>query len=176
MGVVKDKAMELVIKQSIKKVKENPDENLPKMVEMVKKYDKNNMWAGQYAFLEKVTRNPDDNWNHYIKGMLEDIDEEILEKFLCNFIINSAIKGIAKNREITEKEHSGAPWAIVMDPTTACNMRCTGCWAADYGKSLNLGFDLMDKIVTQGKEIGCYWYLFTGGEPLVKKDEILKLC
>ncbi len=176
MGVVKDKAMELVIKQSIKKVKENPDENLPKMVEMVKKYDKNNMWAGQYAFLEKVTRNPDDNWNHYIKGMLEDIDEEILEKFLCNFIINSAIKGIAKNREITEKEHCGAPWAIVMDPTTACNMRCTGCWAADYGKSLNLGFDLMDKIVTQGKEIGCYWYLFTGGEPLVKKDEILKLC
>ena len=55
-------------------------------------------------------------------------------------------------------------------------MKCTGCWAADYGKSLNLGYDLMDRIVTEGKEIGCYWYLFTGGEPLVKKEEILKLC
>lgn len=34
----------------------------------------------------------------------------------------------------------------------------------------------MDKIVTQGKELGTYWYLFTGGEPLVKKEEILTLC
>lgn len=41
---------------------------------------------------------------------------------------------------------------MVIDPTTACNMKCTGCWAADYGRSLNLGFDLMDKIVTQGKK------------------------
>lgn len=176
MGAVKDKAMEVVIKQAIKKVKENPEENLPKMIDIVKKYDKDNMWKKQYNFLDKVTKDKDNNWNKYIRNILEDIDEDIVEKFLCNFIINSAIKGISRNHEVKEKEKCGVPWAIVMDPTTACNMKCTGCWAADYGKSLNLGFDLMDKIVTQGKEIGCYWYLFTGGEPLVKKDEVLKLC
>ena len=56
-----------------------------------------------------------------------------------------------------------------MDPTTACNMKCTGCWAAEYGKSLNLGLETMDKIVTQGKELGTYWYLFTGGEHRCQK-------
>ena len=176
MGAIKNKAMEIAIKHAIQKIKEDPDKNLPKLLEIVEKVDKDNMWEQQYKFIEKVVKDPSNNWNHYIRNILEDIDEEILEKFLCNFIINSAIKGISRNHEIKEKEGCGAPWAIVMDPTTACNMKCTGCWAADYGKSLNLGFDLMDKIVTEGKDFGCYWYLFTGGEPLVKKDEIIKLC
>ena len=34
----------------------------------------------------------------------------------------------------------------------------------------------MDSIVTQGKELGIYFYLMTGGEPLVRKDDILKLA
>ena len=34
----------------------------------------------------------------------------------------------------------------------------------------------MDRIVTQAKELGVYFYMFTGGEPLVRKDDILKLC
>ena len=176
MGAIKNKAIEIAIKQGLEKVKEDPDKNLPKLVEIVKKFVKDNMWESKYQFLEKVTEDRDNNWNQYIRNILEDIDDDIIEKFLCNFIINSAIKGISRNHEVKEKEGCGAPWAIVMDPTTACNMKCTGCWAADYGKSLNLGYDLMDKIVTEGKEIGCYWYLFTGGEPLVKKDEVLKLC
>ena len=176
MGAIKDKAIEIAIKRIIENVKENPEKNLPELIEIIKKLDKDNLWESKYEFLEKITKDKDNNWNIYIRNILEDIDDDIIEKFLCNFIINSAIKGITRNHEIKATERCPAPWAIVMDPTTACNMKCSGCWAADYGKSLNLGFDLMDRIITEGKEIGCYWYLFTGGEPLVKKDEILRLC
>lgn len=175
MGI-KEKAQEIAIKEAIKKVKEDPDKYLPKLLELAEKMDKDNMWKKQYDFMAKVINDPTNNWYTYIKNMLNDIDENILDKFISNFIINSAIKGIARTHEVKEKEGCGAPWAIVMDPTTACNMKCTGCWAAEYGKSLNLGFDTMDKIVTQGKELGTFWYLFTGGEPLVKKDEVLALC
>ena len=34
----------------------------------------------------------------------------------------------------------------------------------------------MDKIVTQGKELGTYLYFMTGGEPTVRKADILKLA
>lgn len=176
MGAIKDKAEEIAIKQALQKIRENPDENLPKIVKLVQKFDKNNMWETQYNAVNKIVSEPENNWRTYIDMMLNDIDENVLEKLVCNLVINAAVKGIAKTEEIKKTEGHGAPWAIVMDPTTACNMKCTGCWAAEYGKSLNLGFDLMDKIVTEGKEVGTYWYLFTGGEPLVKKDEILKLC
>ena len=53
---------------------------------------------------------------------------------------------------------------------------CTGCWAAEYGHKLNLTFDELDNIVTQGKELGVYFYMMTGGEPLVRKADIIRLC
>ena len=34
----------------------------------------------------------------------------------------------------------------------------------------------MDRIITQGKELGTYMYIFTGGEPLVRKKDIIRLC
>ena len=176
MGVIKEKATEIAIRQGIQKIKENPEKNLPRIVDVIKVFDKENMYANYYEAVEKFTSEPNNNWYKFMVNVLNDIDEKSVEKFLCNFIVNSAIKGISKNHDIKEKEGCSAPWAIVMDPTTACNMKCTGCWAADYGRSLNLGYDLMDRIITEGKEIGCYWYLYTGGEPLVKKDEIIKLC
>ena len=46
----------IAIKQGLEKVKEDPDKNLPKLVEIVKKFDKDNMWESKYQFLEKVTK------------------------------------------------------------------------------------------------------------------------
>ena len=63
-----------------------------------------------------------------------------------------------------------------MDPTSACNLHCTGCWAAEYGHKLNLSYEDLDRIITQGKELGIYFYMYTGGEPLVRKADIIKLC
>ena len=75
------------------------------------------------------------------------------------------------------KEHNcNIPWLILMDPTSACNLHCTGCWAAEYGNRLNLTYDELDSIITQGKELGIYFYMYTGGEPLVRKDDIITLC
>ena len=82
-------------------------------------------------------------------------------------------KEIRKNRK---KYDCNIPWLILFDPTSACNMHCTGCWSGTYGHKHNLSFEDMDKIVTQGKELGVYLYMMTGGEPLVRKKDILKLA
>ena len=62
-----------------------------------------------------------------------------------------------------------------MDPTSACNLHCTGCWAAEYGNKLNLSLDELDDIIRQGKDMGVYFYIYTGGEPLVRKKDIITL-
>lgn len=51
-----------------------------------------------------------------------------------------------------------------MDPTSTCNMRCKGCWAAEYGHNQNLTFEEMDRVLTEAKELGTHACLFTGGE------------
>ena len=45
-----------------------------------------------------------------------------------------------------------------------------------YGHQLNLSLDDLDSIITQGKKLGTYMYIYTGGEPLVRKGDIIKLC
>ena len=39
---------------------------------------------------------------------------------------------IAAGWETAETYDINVPWLIRMDPTSACNMRCTGCWAAEH--------------------------------------------
>lgn len=34
----------------------------------------------------------------------------------------------------------------------------------------------MDSVITQGKELGIYFYMLTGGEPLVRKKDVIALC
>ena len=63
-----------------------------------------------------------------------------------------------------------------MDPTSACNLHCSGCWAAEYGHKLNLSLETIDSIVRQGKELGIYMYIYTGGEPMVRKKDLITLC
>ena len=63
-----------------------------------------------------------------------------------------------------------------MDPTSACNLSCTGCWAAQYGDKNNLSFETMDSIICQGKELGTHFYIFSGGEPLVRKKDVIRIC
>ena len=90
--------------------------------------------------------------------------------------MNSALIGFPKECDNREKYGCNIPWAILMDPTSACNLRCTGCWAAEYGHNLSLDLDTLDSIIRQGKKLGTYMYIYTGGEPLVRKTDLIKLC
>ena len=63
-----------------------------------------------------------------------------------------------------------------MDPTSACNLKCTGCWAAEYGHQLQLSNEELDRIITEAKELGIHFFVLTGGEPMVRKKDILMLA
>jgi MoaA/NifB/PqqE/SkfB family radical SAM enzyme len=93
-----------------------------------------------------------------------------------NFFVNANIIGWPEQEKMREKYGCNIPWAILLDPTSACNLHCTGCWAAEYGNKLNLTFDEIDSIIAQGKELGVYLYIYTGGEPLVRKKDLIALC
>jgi MoaA/NifB/PqqE/SkfB family radical SAM enzyme len=93
-----------------------------------------------------------------------------------NFVVNTTILGAARKKKIKEQYNCSVPWAILMDPTSACNLHCIGCWAAEYGNKLNMDIDTLDNIIEQGKEMGTYMYIYSGGEPMVRKKDIIKLC
>ena len=59
---------------------------------------------------------------------------------------------------------------------SACNLHCTGCWAAEYEHKLNLSLEELDNVIKQGKKLDIYFYMYTEGEPLVRKDDLIRLC
>ena len=129
-----------------------------------------------YEKFRAAVQDPDNRWVKFIDSILDETDPHVAKTALMNLGYEAFFRGtkmIRKNREIY---HCNIPWLILFDPTSACNMHCVGCWSGTYGHKHNLSFEDMDKIITQGKELGVYLYMLTGGEPLVKKKEILQLA
>ncbi len=153
----------------------NPDENLKKLLKWAEKFS-GKTYATQIEMIRDAVENPENAFHPYIEHILERADPEVVKTVAVNFFINENMIGYPKQKELKQKYNCNIPWAILLDPTSACNLHCTGCWAAEYGNRLNLSFEELDSIITQGKEMGVYLYLFTGGEPLVRKDDIIRLC
>ncbi|MHB1454776.1 MAG: radical SAM protein [Saccharofermentanales bacterium] len=68
------------------------------------------------------------------------------------------------------------PRCLLLDPTSSCNLHCTGCWAAGYDVHENLSYETLDDILTQAEELKIGYCFLSGGEPLMRKADLLKLC
>ena len=153
----------------------DPDENLKKLLKWAEKFT-GKMYKNQIDMIRDAVENPENPFHAYIERILENADPEVVKTAAVNFFINENMIGWPKQRELKEKYNCNIPWAILLDPTSACNLHCTGCWAAEYGNKLNLSFEEIDDIINQGKALGVYMYIYTGGEPLVRKEDIIRLC
>ena len=73
------------------------------------------------------------------------------------------------------EKHAGQkpPWTIVISPTKACNLRCTGCYAnADEKSAEHLEWDLFDRIITEAKTLwGIRFFTISGGEPFAYRSQ-----
>lgn len=164
------------MKQILKYLEEDPDKSLPKLMAWADKFDKENRFPSQRKVLRDIISNPDNNWYQLMKSLWTDIDPEVRKVFFENFFVNTSLIGYGRQEQWKAEHDCNIPWAILMDLTSACNLKCTGCWAAEYGHQLNLEYEVLDDIVRQGTQMGTYMYIFSGGEPLVRKDDVIRLC
>jgi MoaA/NifB/PqqE/SkfB family radical SAM enzyme len=176
MKSAKQMVSSLVMEQGLNYIERNPSENLGKILNWVRKIDKKDFYKKTYDNLENMLEDEDNNWNIFVRSLFEDIHPQVLKKFLKNFVVNTLIFSPQRAKELSEKYDCNIPNVILMDPTTKCNLKCIGCWAAEYDKSASLSFDDLESIINQGKKLGIYMYLYSGGEPLVRKDDLIKIA
>lgn len=165
------------MKQVYSYLDKDPEANLPNLLDMLEKYDKNGQAVTtQVEGIRAALSDPNNNWSKLVKSLWTDIDGEQRKKLVETVVINGTLIGTPATMKMQDKYQCNVPWAILMDPTSACNLRCTGCWAAEYGNKLNLSYEQLDSIICQGKELGTYVYIYSGGEPLVRKADLIRLC
>mgnify|MGYP002561846986 CR=1 FL=1 len=172
-----DAMKSFAMKQMYSYIDKDPDNNIPKLLDLLESSDKNgNSVTDQVKGIRSAIQDKDSNWYKLVKSLWTDIDDGQRRALIEAAVINASLIGTPITIENQEKYGCNIPWAILMDPTSACNLHCTGCWAAEYGNKLNLTLDELDSIIRQGKELGTYIYIYSGGEPLVRKNDLIKLC
>lgn len=157
-------------------LEKDPTANIPKLLNWVDAFDRQDVLKPHRKAVHNALDNPDGNWYRLIMSLWTDIDPNVRQTVFENLIINASIFGYPRQQAMAEKHECNVPWAILMDPTSACNLQCVGCWAAEYGNKLHMSYETLDDIITQGKALGTYMYIYSGGEPLMRKKDIIRLC
>lgn len=153
---------------------EDPETRFPKAMEMVDKAAPRNLFPSQ----REAFRNAIDEKNNWYQLLMKiaHLNPDVRNRLVKSFLIDSNLMVWGEQEKNRDKYQCNIPWAILLDPTSACNLHCTGCWAAEYGHKLNLSYDDIDSIIEQGKALGTHVFIYTGGEPLVRKRDLIKLC
>jgi MoaA/NifB/PqqE/SkfB family radical SAM enzyme len=166
----------LGLKAVLKYLDANPDENIPKIIDWIGKTDKEGTVTKELRVIREVMSDHDSNWFKLAKSLWSDVDDGVRKKLFENFVINAAVIGMSREKAAKAENKCNIPWAILFDPTSACNLHCKGCWAAEYGNRMNLSLETWDSIIEQGKKLGTFMYIYSGGEPMVRRDDIIKMC
>lgn len=159
-----------------KYVKKNPEENIIKLIDMAQKLMGGAFPEKNYDAFRKAIQDKDNVWRTFAMNIINECDGGVIKNMLLALGLGAGVNGTKTVRANREKYKCNIPFIMLFDPTSACNLRCKGCWSAEYGNKSSLSLDEMRSILSQGTELGTHLYMLTGGEPLIKKDEILTLC
>jgi len=95
-------------------------------------------------------------------------------RLLVNIFVNSVFFGVNLREDFEQETGFLPPSVLVISPTMRCNLFCQGCYAYQYKKENDLSLEIVDRIITEAKEMGIYFYTISGGEPFFNKD-LLKI-
>ena len=165
-----------IIDVLVNNIEKDREKEMLKLIDLMEKYMSGEKLDIDYGKVKDMTCNKDCALNQYLNRLLDELDPNVVKTTVLNFGFEAMLHGTKTIRKMRTVHNCNIPWLILMDPTSACNLHCTGCWAAEYGNKLNLSYEELSNVVKQGKEIGVYFYMFTGGEPLVRKKDIIQLC
>lgn len=160
----------------LKYVNKDREKNLLKLVDLSEKLVGDLYKQSSFEATRELIKDQDGKWMTYINKLLDEIHPNVIKKTALNLGYESIFCGTKIIRQKRIEHQCNVPWVILMDPTSSCNLRCKGCWAAEYGHNLNLSYEVLDDIITQGKELGIYFYMYTGGEPLMRKKDLISIC
>lgn len=176
MDFARSQLGEKIIGQGVKYLLSKNMDDIDKLIDWAEKLP---MPKNQREYLKnakKFLKDKNSNWYKFGQRLLAETDPHVKKKIGMNFFVNANFLGVPKQNKMAKELGYSVPWAILIDPTERCNLNCTGCWAGDYQRDEELDFDTLDRVMTEGEELGIYFTLMSGGEPTIRKQDIIKLA
>ena len=135
-------------------VDEDPEARIPKIMDTIDRYTPKDVFPTQRAAFRNAI-DEQNNWYQLIMKIM-DLNPAVRDAPGQDLRHRRQPHGLARTGEDARQAPAAtSPGPSSLDPTSACNLHCTGCWAAEYGAQAQplLRGDL-DSIIEQGKELG----------------------
>lgn len=146
-------------------LEKNPEVNFPKLLAIARKIailpkhkDQINQLAVAYQNNEAIHK--------YTNYLLTHIHPNVKKRLGHNWFINYLLLGVPYREKLSQKNGFHIPQFILVDPTSACNLSCEGCWAGKYSQKNSLSPERINQLFKEAKDLGIYWIVLSGGEPL----------
>ncbi len=107
-----------------------------------------------------------------LKRRIPDLSKNVKKGILDNFISNFLLLSGERRRAFTQRNGFYPPLFYVISPTMHCNLKCYGCYSANYARKDSLSYEKINQIIDEGKSFGIFFYTISGGEPFIRKDLI----
>ena len=129
-----DVLFSMAVNLAYKRIKKDPQKGMLEIVNVFDKYlvsnskDYNSARKGLERIRDELA-DPNSKWVSFGTDIVEGIDENIVKTSIKNIGYNAAYKGNTLRNKLQKEYNCNIPWTILFDPTSACNLKCTGCWA-----------------------------------------------
>lgn len=144
------------------------DDTLIKMTHLMEMIPKKDYYKQRISWIRGLIRDQHPSIE-FPRRILRDLHPNQRDKWISNLAINHLLNGTNKRKEWADANGFYPPSTIVISPTMKCDLKCYGCYAGDYGKTLELTLDELDSVLMQMKEMGIYFAVISGGEPFYMK-------
>lgn len=161
--ILEKKSKEIITDSVFHLIDKNPEKNVDKLFELAEK-------ASSDELAKKGVKNVKKYYNEipsvkeYVQDILKTTNKNCLKKFSSNFFGNAIWYGISKREKVGKENDVKIPFALLISPSMRCNLRCTGCYAANYSKKDDIPSEDVDKIIKEAREMGIYYIVVLGGE------------
>ncbi len=155
-----------VVRRILRYLEGNPDQNIPRLFKTIESLP---LSPAQKKIPHDLRMSFENNpvYRKYFISIFTEIDRGVRDRLARNFLVNTMIASATRRDQVEAREGIVLPFTILIDPTSACNLKCTGCWAGAYTKHDELEPELLDRILNEAKELGIYSIVMSGGEPFV---------
>jgi len=103
-----------------------------------------------------------------VKRNLPRLSSQTQRRLAFNMFFNHLTLGQEVRDQYTATYGEPPPFLLVISPSMKCNLKCFGCYAAEYDKTQELSREEVSRIIREAKEeLGVYFITISGGEPTI---------
>ncbi len=165
---LKNYTREKVLSYLLSMASSSSDDTLIRMTRLMEMIPKKDYYKERIRWIRGLIRDKHPSIE-FPRRILRDLHPNQRDKWISNLLVNHLLNGTNVRKEWSDKNGFYPPSTVVISPTMKCDLNCYGCYAGDYGKSLELSLDEIDSVLTQMKEMGIYFAVISGGEPFYMK-------